>query len=678
MAKLSEKEARAEIDALSEKLHYHNYRYYTLDDPEIPDQEYDRMLRRLQDLEDGFPALRRDDSPTRRVGAPPLESFEEARHIQPMLSLDNAFNDEEVRDFDRRVRERLNWKKRLAYACEPKLDGVAVSLVYRDGVLERAATRGDGRTGENITANVRTIRAVPLRLRGDDYPPEVEVRGEIYMPREGFERLNREAREKGDKGFVNPRNAAAGSLRQLDSRITARRPLAIFAYGVGEVRDWTLPDRHSLVLERLKDWGLPVNPLVEVAEDLAGCLDYYDRVAGRRDSLAYDIDGVVYKVDDLGLQRRLGTVARAPRWALARKFPAEEARTTLLDVEFQVGRTGAVTPVARLEPVFVGGVTVSNATLHNRDEIDRLGVRIGDSVIVRRAGDVIPQIVRAVVSERPENTRAIEFPDHCPVCGSPVEQAGDEAVMRCSGGLVCAAQRKEALEHFASRRAMDIDGLGEKIVDQLVERELVHSPADLYHLSVETLAGLERMAEKSAQNLVDAIEDSKKTTLPRFLYALGIREVGEATARGLANHFGTLEKLRDATEEQLRAVADVGPVVAHFVREFFDSEDNLEVVSALLEAGVHWPAVQPPSEAEQPLRGQTWVLTGSLDAMSRAEAKDRLQQLGARVSGSVSASTDVVVAGPGAGTKLKKAESLDIEVWDEDKFTAFLSEKGLL
>ncbi|MFA5493449.1 MAG: NAD-dependent DNA ligase LigA [Porticoccaceae bacterium] len=670
-------EIQAEMVRLATALHHHNYRYYALDDPDITDREYDDLLRRLQELEERYPHLKSADSPTQRVGVAPLSGFDQVEHLQPMLSLDNAFNDQEVAEFDRRARDRLNWRQPLAYVCEPKLDGVAVSLLYRDGSLVRGATRGDGRQGEDITVNVRTIASIPLRLQGDQLPRILEVRGEIYMSRAGFEVLNSSARDSGEKTFVNPRNAAAGSLRQLDSRITATRPLAMFAYGVGHSEGWQLPGRHFAVLQQLQHWGLPINPLVEVAEDLDGCYDYYRRLAERRDSLDYDIDGIVYKINDLELQKRLGFVARAPRWAVARKFPAQEMATELLDVEFQVGRTGAVTPVARLKPVFVGGVTVSNATLHNRDEIERLDVRIGDRVIVRRAGDVIPQIVKVVDAERPADARPIVFPEHCPVCGSPVESTASETVQRCSGGLVCAAQRKQALVHFASRKAMDIDGLGEKLVDQLVERELVRSVVDLYHLDRPTLAALDRMADKSAGNLVDAIAASKNTTFARFLYALGIREVGEATAAALAGHFGSLDKLSSASPDELQEVDDVGPVVAHFTREFFDSQDNLDVVSGLLDAGVGWPDPQPADAAERPLGGQVWVLTGTLEAMSRTEAKEKLQRLGAKVAGSVSAKTSCVVAGPGAGSKLGKAAELGVAVVDEDHLLALLKQHGL-
>lgn len=666
-------QARQEVARLSELLHHHNIQYYALDNPEITDQEYDRLLRELQQIEDRHPDLKSPDSPTQRVGVAPLESFSPAEHLQPMLSLDNAFSDDEISEFDKRIRDRLNYSGNISFTCEPKLDGVAVSLIYRQGALERGATRGDGRTGEDITANVRTISSIPLRLQGEDIPQLVEVRGEIYMPKAGFERLNQQARDAGEKTFVNPRNAAAGSLRQLDSRITASRPLAIFAYGVGYFEGWILPEKHSEVLAQLKRWGFPINNLIDTAANVDDCFSFYRRVANRRDSLDYDIDGIVYKVDDMELQRRLGFVARAPRWAIARKFPAQEVATTLVDVEFQVGRTGAVTPVARLDPVFVGGVTVSNATLHNKDEIERLGVCIGDRVIVRRAGDVIPQVVKVVVEERPDNARPIVFPDYCPVCQSPVERAGSEAVMRCSGGLICGAQRKEAIKHYASRKAMDIEGLGDKLVELLVDQGLISSIEDLYRLEVEQIASLERMAEKSATNLVNAIGKSRETTLPRFLYALGIREVGEATAQSLARHFGSLDALRVASEENLQEVEDVGPVVAHFVAEFFSIEENIATVNALIEAGVHWPVQAPSNEVDEPLKGQTWVLTGTLETMGRAEAKDRLLALGAKVAGSVSAKTTVVVAGPGAGSKLTKAQTLGLKTLDEPAFLEFLA-----
>ncbi|TNF08078.1 MAG: NAD-dependent DNA ligase LigA [Gammaproteobacteria bacterium] len=654
-----------EAAALRQQLHDHNYRYYALDDPSIPDAEYDRLLRRLQQLELQYPSLKTPDSPTQRVGAPPLSAFETVSHEVPMLSLDNAFSDKELEEFNRRIMERLKREEPVSYVCEPKLDGVAVSLLYQDGVLVRGATRGDGTTGENITENVRTIKSIPLRLNMQPPPSSLEVRGEIYMPKAGFEKLNNEARNSGQKLFVNPRNAAAGSLRQLDSSITASRPLEMAVYSLGLTEGVDLPPTHMETLGCLREWGFLVNPNIELHHDLQGCLAYYEKMAEIRPQLPCDIDGIVYKVNDFSLQRRLGFVARAPRWAIARKFPAQEEMTRLLDVEFQVGRTGAVTPVARLEPVFVGGVTVSNATLHNQDEVARLGLKIGDSVIIRRAGDVIPQVVKVVEERRPADARDITFPDHCPVCGSPVERVADEAVARCSGGLICAAQRKQAIKHFASRKAMDIDGLGDKLVEQLVDQGLVHSVADIYRLSREQLAGLDRMAEKSAANLIDALEASKLVTLPRFIYALGIREVGEATARSLAQHFGGLDDISSASPETLQEVPDVGPVVAHFVWEFFQQPENLRVIESLKGVGVHWPAPAPADASQQPLAGQTWVLTGTLESMGRAEAKEKLQQLGAKVSGSVSAKSTCVVAGPGAGSKLAKAREFDIPVMDE-------------
>lgn len=673
------KQKRERAQELHELLQRANYQYYVRDDPELPDAEYDRRLRELQDMEKQFPELRTPDSPTQRVGAEPLSSFAEVRHEVPMLSLDNAFSDEELLEFDRRVCERLNSKGPIEYACEPKLDGIAISLLYRDGVLERAATRGDGTTGEDITQNVRTVGSVPLRLRQAKgvakIPAVLEVRGEIYMPKAGFAELNRKAAAAGEKLFVNPRNAAAGSLRQLDSRITARRPLELCVYGTGLVEGANLPGEHVATLELLGHLGFRINSQMGVAADIQACIDYYKELGEKRETLPYDIDGIVFKVNSISMQRRLGFVARAPRWAMAYKFPAQEEMTELVDVEFQVGRTGAVTPVARLKPVFVGGVTVSNATLHNRDEIQRLGVMIGDTVVIRRAGDVIPQVVSVVESKRPGDARAIEFPSHCPVCDSPVESTPGEAVARCSGGLICSAQRKQAIKHFASRKAMDIDGLGDKLVEQLVDEGLLHSVSGLYHLDLQQLAGLERMGQKSAQNLLDALEHSKDTTLPKFLYALGVREVGEATARNLARHFGTLEELAAATEEALQEVDDVGPVVAHFVAEFFHQPHAQEEIEALCQIGVHWPVEETGGE-EQPLSGQTWVLTGKLETLSRSEAKDYLQRLGAKVAGSVSVKTSHVVAGPGAGSKLNKARELEIPVMDEEGLMEMLRQWG--
>jgi DNA ligase (NAD+) len=668
----------SDYERLKDELNQHNHRYYVLDDPSVSDSEYDRQMRQLQDIESQYPSLRTSDSPSQRVGGEALSAFTQVRHDVAMLSLDNAFNQEELEDFDRRVKDRLNYAvlkdaPDIDYACEPKLDGVAVSLLYRDGLLVRGATRGDGTVGEDITANVRTINSIPLKLVGDDVPSLLEVRGEIYLPRAGFEALNAKAIAGGEKVFVNPRNAAAGSLRQLDSKITASRPLEMCAYNVGQFFAETRPQSHLGMLQTLGRWGFKINEHVQVVTGIAACEDYYQSLAERRDGLAYDIDGIVYKVNDLGLQERLGFVAKAPRWAVARKFPALEEMTQLLDVEFQVGRTGAVTPVARLEPVFVGGVTVSNATLHNGDEIKRLSICIGDTVIIRRAGDVIPQIAKVVLEKRPSHARPIVFPERCPVCESAVVRAEGEAVARCSGGLFCGAQIKQAIKHFASRKAMDIDGLGDKLVDLLVDREIIFSVADLYDLKAEQLEGLERLAEKSAANLVAAIAASKQTSLAKFFYSLGIREVGETTGQTLANNFGSLEAVIAADTEALLEVDDIGPVVAGHIVDFFRNPDNLSIIQALRDAGVRWPDIDQTAQASQPLKGQTWVLTGAMDIMSRAEAKDRLQELGAKVAGSVSAKTAQVVAGPGAGSKLTKAQSLAIPIMDEAEFIEFLN-----
>ena len=668
-----------DYERLKDELNQHNHRYYVLDDPSVPDSEYDRQMRLLQDLEEQYPDLISPDSPSQRVGGEALSSFTQVRHTVAMLSLDNAFSAAELEDFERKIKDRLNYgalpdKPDIDYVCEPKLDGVAVSLLYESGLLTRGATRGDGAVGEDITANVRTINSIPLKLRGTNIPRLLEVRGEIYLPRGGFAAINAAAIAAGDKTFVNPRNAAAGSLRQLDSKITASRPLEMCAYSVGQFEADLVPDTHLHMLEALAGWGFKVNDHVQLASGIPACEDYYERLAGLRDGLAYDIDGIVYKVNDLKLQQRLGFVAKAPRWAIARKFPAQEEMTQLLDVEFQVGRTGAVTPVARLEPVFVGGVTVSNATLHNGDEIERLGICIGDTIIIRRAGDVIPQIAKVVLEKRPADAQQIVFPERCPVCQSPVKRVEGEAVARCSGGLFCAAQTKQAIKHFASRKAMDIDGLGDKLVDLLVDQGVIFSVADLYELKTEQLIGLERLAEKSAANLVAAIDASKQTSLAKFLYSLGIREVGEATGQTLANNFGSLEAVIAADLEQLLEVDDIGPVVAKHIVDFFRNPDNLSIIQALREAGVSWPDIDQNAQASQPLKGQTWVLTGGMEVMSRAEAKDRLQELGAKVAGSVSAKTAQVVAGPGAGSKLSKAQSLDIPVMDEAEFIAFLAE----
>ena len=647
-------------------LNDHNYRYYVLDAPSVPDAEYDRLFHELVALESMHPELVTLDSPTRRVGAAPLEAFVEVEHLEPMLSLGNAFESQDVHDFDRRVREGLDVEV-VDYVAEPKLDGLAVSLLYRDGILAVAATRGDGRRGEDVTLNVRTIRDIQLRLRATP-PPLLEVRGEVYLTRSGFAAMNERARETGDKVFVNPRNAAAGSLRQLDPAVTAGRPLAFCAYGVGRV-EGELPARHADVLARLREWGLPTSNEVQVVQGSDGCLGYHARMLARRPALDFDIDGVVYKVDRRDWQADLGQVARAPRWAVAHKFPAEEELTRLLGVDFQVGRTGVLTPVARLEPVFVGGVTVTNATLHNMDEIARKDVRVGDTVTVRRAGDVIPEVVGVVAERRNGNEQAIELPSECPVCESAVTRDEEESAARCSGGLYCPAQRKQAIRHFASRLAMDIEGLGDQRVDQLVDAGLVSTIADLYRLQAESLAGLERMGEKSAGNLVAAIGQSKETTLPRFLFALGIREVGESTAAALAIHFGDLQSLRAADVEALQAVPDVGPVVAERVIAFFAEPHNREVIDALLAAGVHWQAIVPTARHQAPpLAGCSVVLTGTLGTMTRNDAKSRLQALGARVSGSVSKKTAFIVAGSEPGSKLAKAADLGVEMLDETTF----------
>ncbi|MCY4426454.1 MAG: NAD-dependent DNA ligase LigA [Halieaceae bacterium] len=666
--------AEHEIARLRELLNQHNYRYYVLDDPQLPDVEYDRLWRRLLELEQQYPELVRDDSPTQRVGAEPVGQLHPVQHEVPMLSLENVFDHDGLCGFDRRVRQRLGIEGELEYICEPKLDGVAVSLLYRQGVLERGATRGDGANGEDITHNVRTIPTIPLHLLGTSLPDLLEVRGEVYLPWVGFESLNEQARALQEKVFVNPRNAAAGSLRQLDAGVTAQRPLQMCCYSVGRVLGATLPERHSEVLDYLNHWGFRINAETEVVHGVDGCASYYEHLAARRDTLGYDIDGIVYKVDSLALQDALGFTSRAPRWAVAKKFPAQEQLTRLLEVEFQVGRSGAITPVARLEPVFVGGVTVSNASLHNRDEVNRLGVRTGDTVVVRRAGDVIPQVVSVVSDQRRGDSGEIRFPESCPVCDSPVQQ--DAAVLRCTGGLVCAAQLKESIKHFASRKAMDIDGLGDKRVAQLMELGLIGSVADLYRLMAETLAGLEGMGEKSAHNLVDAIAHSRDTSLPRFLYALGIPQVGPATAQGLARHFGSWRALQAASLEELQAVEDVGPVVAAHVRCFLDSPDAMQVVKKLRDAGVNWPSAKTRETADEPLQGATWVVTGSLDNFSREQAKAALEGLGARVVSSVSSKTSAVLAGREAGSKLKKARQLGIPVMDEQALLELLSAQG--
>jgi DNA ligase (NAD+) len=666
---VSQSEIKSKLRRLREQINEHNHRYYVLDDPLISDAEYDRLMRELEAVEDEHPDLITSDSPTQRVGAAPADGFDTVEHRVPMLSLGNAFSEEEVEEFDRRVRSTLD-RESVAYLAEPKLDGLAITLHYRKGELVLGATRGDGQKGEDVTGNVRTIRSIPLRLRGEDVPDELEVRGEVIMSRAGFDALNRRLAEAGEKQFVNPRNAAAGSLRQLDPKMTATRPLRFYTYGSATAEG--MPDSQAAILEFLQSLGLPVSAEVERVEGLEGLLAYHARIGDRRAELDYDIDGVVYKVDDIDQQRELGFVSRAPRWALAHKFPAQEESTTLLDIEVQVGRTGALTPVARLEPVFVGGVTVTNATLHNLDEIRRKDVRPGDRVIVRRAGDVIPEVVRSVPEFRPDDAKVWQMPERCPACGSAVEQVEGEAVARCTGGLVCPAQRKRALEHFVGRGAMDIDGLGSKLIDQLVEQDLIHSPADLYKLDMATLTSLERMGEKSAQNLLNAIEESKHPTLGRLLFALGIREVGEVTARQLARHFGAIDRLAAADLEALCAVPDVGPIVAEHVHAFFQEPHNQAIIDRLFELGVDYEQEEVVDRSSLPLQGRTYVLTGSLESMPRSEAKQALEARGAKVTSSVSKNTTALIAGAEPGSKLTKAEALGIDILGETELLGLI------
>ncbi|MEO6967429.1 MAG: NAD-dependent DNA ligase LigA [Rhodanobacteraceae bacterium] len=665
-----------------------NHRYHVLDDPAIPDAEYDALLRELEALEEAHPELATMDSPTRRVGARASGGFTQVRHALPMLSLANAFSDEEVAAFVRRIEQTLGTGK-LAFSVEPKLDGLAISLRYEDGAFVQGATRGDGEVGEDVTANLRTIKAIPLRLRGKDFPAVLEVRGEVYMPRAAFVKFNMRALERGERTLANPRNGAAGSLRQLDPAITAQRPLAFYAYAVGEVKGGKLPESHSATLKKLRGWGLPVCPQVEVAESLEGLLDYYRGIGERRDKLPYDIDGVVYKLDRYDRQNEMGYVSRAPRWALAHKFPAQERSTVVESIEINIGRTGAATPFAVMQPVQVGGVTVTRATLHNEDQVKRLDVRAGDTVIVRRAGDVIPEVVRVIPGRRPRGAKSWSMPPHCPVCGSAIQREQGESVARCSGGLVCAAQRKEALVHFASRRAMDIDGLGDRIIEDLIEFDFVHSIADLYALALDDFLAMKRNAEeregtipetvkagkiasKWAKNLLDAIEASKATTLERFLYALGIRDVGEATAKTLARHFGSLDALMRAEEPELRDVPDVGPVVSFRIAAFFAETHNRDAIAALRKAGTHWKEGAPQRNADGPLAGQNVVLTGTLSNLTRDEAKQKLEALGAKIAGSVSKKTSFVVAGEAAGSKLDKAQELGVDIWDESRLSKFL------
>ncbi len=661
-----------QVDQLRQQIEYHNTRYYVYDDPDIADAEYDQLMRELQGLETQFPQLIIPQSPTQRVGGQPISAFLQVQHIVPMLSLANAFSEQELLEFDQRVRDWLKVDV-VTYVAEPKLDGLAISLRYQHGNLTCCATRGNGVVGEDVTHNVKTIAAVPLKLSGDDVPPLLEVRGEIYMPKAGFDAMNRQQLAQNEKIFANPRNAAAGSLRQLDPAITATRPLSIYCYSVGEVSDGYLPASHAEVLRQLQAWGLRVNPEIRSVEGIEACMQYYTALGERRSRLAYEIDGVVYKINLRTQQQQLGAIAKSPRWAIAHKFPAVEAMTTVCNIEVQVGRTGALTPVARLEPVSVGGVTVTNATLHNQQEVDRKDVRVGDTVVVRRAGDVIPEVVRVVFSKRPTTTIPFKLPNCCPVCGSATEQVEDEAVMRCSAGLVCAAQRKQAVRHFGSRKAMDIEGLGDKLVDQLIVAEKVKTIADLYQLNEKDLAELERMGEKSAKNLLATLQKSKQTTLPRFLYALGIREVGEATAQALAQHFGTFVAIREATEQALLEVSDVGPVVAANMVSFFSQDKHVDLIEQLIEAGIFWDDIVASADAELPLAGKTFVITGTLVSMSRQSVKQQLQTLGARVTGTVSKQTDYVVAGEKAGSKLTKAQQLGVEVLDEPALFTLLN-----
>lgn len=674
------------VAQLKRELEQHNHNYYVLDEPTIADSAWDKLFHELLALEARHPDLLTPDSPTRRVGGKPLKAFDEVTHRIPMLSLANAFSEEDVDNFDRRCREGLDLgDTEIEYACEPKFDGLAISLTYVDGVFVQGATRGDGAVGEGVTENIKTIRSIPLMLPAQYRPALLEVRGEVLMLRKDFEKLNARQAAKEEKLFVNPRNAAAGSLRQLDSKLTAARPLTFFAYGIGAVEGAAVPASHSLLMDWLESMRFPVAKQRSIVQGVGGLRIFYRRIGEARATLPYDIDGVVYKVNRFDQQQTLGFVSRAPRFAIAHKFPAEEATTVLLGIDVQVGRTGAITPVARLQPVFVGGTTVSNATLHNEDEIRRKDLRIGDTVVVRRAGDVIPEVAAFIIERRPAAATAFVMPTRCPQCDSAIIKLDGEAIARCSGGLFCPAQRKQALLHFAQRRAVDIEGLGDKLVDQLVDADLVHTPADLYQLGIAALANLARMADKSATNLLASIEKSKRTTLPKFLFGLGIRHVGEATAKDLAKHFGTLNAIMDAQLEELLQVHDVGPTVAQSVRQFFDQPHNREVVEQLRACNVSWPEAEIKhgggSQGENarngaPLNdfvGKTVVLTGTLSAMSRDEAKEQLESLGAKISGSVSKKTDYVIAGSEAGGKLDKAVELGVAVLDEPQFLKMLA-----
>ncbi len=662
-----------QINALRQDLNEHNYRYYVLSAPSITDEEYDQLFRNLQALENSYPEFISPDSPTQRVGAIPLDEFAEVKHSVPMLSLFNCFDNDELEAFHQRVLQHLGENKIISYSAEPKLDGVAVSLHYERGELVRAATRGDGFTGEDITANIRTIKAIALRLRGTTYPDQVEVRGEVFMPKAGFARLNQGLSAKGLKSFVNPRNAASGSLRQLDARITTERPLSFYAYGIAASSVLDSFGSHSEIMQHLQSFGLPVSAECKVVTALAGMADYYAAIAKKRDQLPYEIDGVVFKVDSLKAQEELGFVARAPRWAIAYKFPAQERMTCVLDINLQVGRTGAITPVARLEPIFVGGVTVSNATLHNFDELYRKDIRVGDTVIVRRAGDVIPEVAQVVLEKRPLQSELILIPKECPICGSDVVKEEGEAVARCMGGLYCPAQLSQSIRHFASRRAMNIEGLGDKLVEQLVEMQLVKDVTDIYRLQLTQLSELDRMGEKSAQNLLAAIEHSKETSLARFLYALGIREVGEATAQLLAKKYPDLQVLMQASAAELEAIPDIGPTMAGHIHGFFKQTHNKEIIQTLITQGIHWQNTSAPVQTSA-LTNQIFVLTGSLSSLSRSKANQILEELGAVVSASVSKNTHYVVVGDEAGSKLDKAQKLGIPLLNEAEFLELLNE----
>lgn len=676
---ISIQQTTKELTTLRDVIRHHEYCYYVLDAPEIPDAEYDKLIKQLQTLEQLYPELITPDSPTQRVGGSPLSQFASIKHELPMLSLDNVFDEQSFIAFNKRIKDRLRLSENesIEYCCELKLDGLAVSLLYEKGHLVRAATRGDGTTGEDITTNVRTIKTIPLVLKGKNIPNRLEVRGEVFMTHKGFAKLNADAVKRNEKIFANPRNAAAGSLRQLDPKITAKRPLTFLCYGVGIIEGTPLPDTHYARLMQFKTWGLPISDKVQLRQGAKAALDYFKQIGEERMSLDFDIDGVVIKVNSIALQNELGFVARAPRWATAFKFPAQEEVTQLKKVDFQVGRTGAITPVARLEPVSVAGVIVSNATLHNSDEIERLGVREGDYVSIRRAGDVIPKIVSVLLDKRPADTKAIIFPTHCPICDSLVVRDEGQAISRCAGGLICPAQRKEALKHFISRRAMNVDGMGDKLIEQLVDKCYVKTPADLYKLTVPILCSLDKVGEKSANNLINALNTSKNTTLSRFIFALGIPNVGEVTAENLVNHFGNLLAIENATLEQLQLVNDIGIVIAESIVDFFQEPHNRNIIEQLTsdEIGIHWQNVDPQAQmsgANSPFSGKTIVLTGTLSVLTRDEAKEKLKQLGAKVTGSVSKNTDLVIAGKAAGSKLDKAQELGIKVIDEQEMLDLL------